>query len=91
MDRLLEFWEMTIDELNEYVENNKKTTKIKDQLLLAHVNDILKDKKTRLDWLNRHISYAPNKQEVDQTNLNLDKDITKMDDDELAEFISKNK
>ena len=64
MDKLKEFGKMSLVELEAYMKENQKTMKLEDAIILKYAQDVFKDKKMAIDYLNRHVSYAPTKQEL---------------------------
>ena len=64
MDKLKEFGTMSLVELEAYMKENQKTMKLEDAIILKYAQDVFKDKRMAIDYLNRHVSYAPTKQEL---------------------------
>lgn len=64
MDKLMEYQSMTIAEIKVMLEKQGENLKVEDAVLLKYLEDMMKDGRARIDWMNRHIPYAPNKQEL---------------------------
>ena len=64
MDKMKEFGGMSLEELEIYMKENQRTMKLEDAIILKYAQDVFKDKRMTIDYLNRHVSYAPTKQEL---------------------------
>lgn len=64
MDTLMSFQEMNAEQIKAYIEKHRDEIPVKDLVMLQYLEDILKNPKIRIDWINRHVPYAPQKQEI---------------------------
>ena len=69
MDKLLEFTNMTMAELDTMLKKLWTWITVRDRLLSTYLSKALKDEKVLLDRLDRHISKAPSRSEIDMTPL----------------------
>lgn len=67
MDLILKFQSMTKEEIETYIREGEKTMDIGSMIILKYVEDLIKSPKMRIDWLNRHVPYAPQKQELEHS------------------------
>lgn len=67
MDLILKFQSMTKKEIEEYIKEGEETMDVGSIIILKYVEDLIKSPKMRIDWLNRHVSYAPQKQELEHS------------------------
>ena len=65
MALVLEYQNMTTGELKKYMEKHKDELTVLEYTMMKYVTEGMKDKKIMLDMIDRHISKAPTKQEVD--------------------------
>lgn len=65
MSLVLEYQNMTTGELKEYMEKHKDELTVLEYTMMKYVTEGMKDKKIMLDMIDRHVSKAPTKQEVD--------------------------
>lgn len=56
---------MTTGELKKYMEKHKDELTVLEYTMMKYVTEGMKDKKIMLDMIDRHVSKAPTKQEVD--------------------------
>jgi len=65
MSLVLEYQNMTTGELKKYMEKHKDELTVLEYTMMKYVTEGMKDKKIMLDMIDRHVSKAPTKQEVD--------------------------
>lgn len=65
METLMWFQEMNAEQIKAYIDKHKDEMPVKDLVMLQYLEDILKNPKIRIDWINRHVPYAPQKQELE--------------------------
>lgn len=83
LEKLMEFQEMTLEQLEYMVKTDEwKKLPIKDAMLFKYLHWIFgKNPHLIIDWLNRHISYAPSKTELKTDDSDIDyKAIKKLED-----------
>lgn len=63
LDHMMKMWDMTKEERIDYVKKNPDELKMNELINVKYMEEILKGK-LLVDWMNRHIPYAPQKTEV---------------------------
>lgn len=67
MDKLIEYSYMSIEDLQRLMKgaiDNPDSIQLQDAILLKYAQEAFKDKKMMLDYINRHVPYAPKEIEM---------------------------
>jgi len=79
MDEMIKYQEMTLEEFQEHLKENKDKLQIKNLITAGYLKDIVSGKE-RKDWINRHISYAPQQITGDDWPIEIDIQSASIDD-----------
>jgi len=68
MDKMLKYSEMTVEQLEDEIDNKWKKMSVQDYLITKYVTSGTKSEKMLVDWMDRHIAKAPTQIEMDSKN-----------------------